>query len=388
MKQFYDAFYTFFDGLPVGVVLLDSHSRIVAVNPAYLELSGLSREEVLDRPCAAVHHAYLYGEAEQSCGCRAGQTPPSSPVLALDLCRNNCPFRDPSKAVVPPTLIWMRHAEGPPRPYYRTYSRLEGEGLLLFLHPVEPLHELVMKSREECSRLSIELSAAANLDRHLVPPRRDQSEGLEYGICSLPYRPVGGDTAEVIARKRGLVFYVADVSGKSLPGAVVLPLLRQLLHEHLDGPQSPGEIISRCNQQLHQLLPSDLFVAATFLFFQNGLLEVVNAGQEPVLLRRTDGSCQQLDLSGPVLGVFEQARFPATPVELEPGEMVATWTDGFGEALAEEGRSPQSLLEGLVDQTLSLAVPRMVEGLHRSDDATLMVVRKLPTHPSAAAAER
>ncbi|MCA9790752.1 MAG: SpoIIE family protein phosphatase [Candidatus Eremiobacteraeota bacterium] len=377
MDRLLDSFHAFFDGLPVGVVLLDSHSRVQAVNPAYLELSGLAREEILERPCAAVHHAYLYGEAEQGCRCRAGHSASSSPVLSVDLCLTACPFQAEDGELARPTLVWMRHGNGSPKPYYRTYSRLEDGGLLLFLHPVEPLHDLVMKSREECSRLSLELSAAASLDRHLVPPRRDQSESLEYGICSLPYRPVGGDTAEVIARQHGLVFYVADVSGKSLPGAVVLPLLRQLLHESLELPESPSEVIGRCNSQLHRLLPSDLFVAATFLFFQNGLLEVVNAGQEPVQLRRRDGTMAQVERAGPVLGVFAETEFPAVPVELQAGDMVAIWSDGFGEALEAAGQNPADMLEWLDDKPLRAAVPGLVEGLNRHDDATLMVVRRV-----------
>ena len=114
-------------------------------------------------------------------------------------------------------------------------------------------------------------------------------------------------------------------------------------------------------------------------------LEFTNAGHNPPLLARTDGSSESLADGGPVLGIFENFDYEQGRVVLRSGDRLALFTDGATEVWDSQGQEfgDDGLLEILRTHltldavALTDAIVRRVTDFSRGDfrdDLTLLVV--------------
>jgi sigma-B regulation protein RsbU (phosphoserine phosphatase) len=117
-------------------------------------------------------------------------------------------------------------------------------------------------------------------------------------------------------------------------------------------------------------------------------LRVANAGQtQPLLLR--GGRCEQLNLVGFPLGIFDDVTYEEWSVILDPGDILVFHSDGLSEAPDAEGRQfgvPRlaALLEthgamgaGELADRLMSEVNEFTEGAPLQDDRTLVVMKVL-----------
>ena len=190
-----------------------------------------------------------------------------------------------------------------------------------------------------------EHTIATQLQDALIPAAPTQIPGME--LASL-YRPalaeagVGGDFLDVFPVKRTdgtgdgtTVLVVADMAGKGLAAAsqvaTVRDMLRCLMYEGL----GVADAITRLNSIL---VDNTLLTGFATLFvgqYEAATRELtyVNCGQEPGLVRRKGtGVVESLLTTGPVLGGFPDVEFEANTIWMEPGDLLALFTDGLTEA--------------------------------------------------------
>jgi len=95
------------------------------------------------------------------------------------------------------------------------------------------------------------------------------------------------------------------------------------------------ELCRRVSKLLFQRTPpakyATSFVASVEL--ANGRLRYTNAGHNPALLVRASGAIERLGSSGVPLGMLPDAPFAAREVDLAPGDLFVTYTDGIVEAV-------------------------------------------------------
>ena len=114
-------------------------------------------------------------------------------------------------------------------------------------------------------------------------------------------------------------------------------------------------------------------------------LTYTNAGHNPPLLVRPDGTAIRLSRGGPVLGVFPQSHFDSGEAELEEGDRLVLFTDGITEARRASGDEfGEERLERIVAAALQvspralsdriLSAAREFSGGAFEDDATLIVI--------------
>ena len=134
------------------------------------------------------------------------------------------------------------------------------------------------------------------------------------------------------------------------------------------------------------------FVTAYYgvLDWRNGVLIFSNAGHNPPLLLRPDGTTDRLSEGGVALGVLEDTRYEERPVAVAPGDVIVLYTDGVSEAENESGEQfgeerieriirsyPQHTARELMQDVVAAVLDWAGEkGL--GDDLTLMIVKKLP----------
>ena len=248
----------------------------------------------------------------------------------------------------------------------------------------------LQSSRRQLARKEAELSFALEVQRALFPRHLPVSNGLEFGAVCIPARGISGDYYDVMQFPDGrLVFAIADISGKGISAAILMANVQALLRTLSETGIPPAEVCKRLNHHLHQVTDESKY--ATFFYAEwkaaERRLSYVNAGHyAPVLLGSLCG--RQLDEGGFPLGLFPGSEFQTGEVSLQPGDLLALYSDGLTEAASKNGeefgeqrlqaeiekRSGESLAEiqaGVLEEVRKWA------GDELEDDMTLLMVRAI-----------
>ncbi len=257
--------------------------------------------------------------------------------------------------------------------------------------------------REAAARTAGELEAARRIQTGMLPrPERVLANETRASLFAhmRPAREVGGDLFDFFYRdQRRLFAVVGDVAGKGLAAALFMAVSKALTKSSsLRGPDNLGNLMEGINIELARDNPDELFVTllAVVLNLDSGRVEYCNAGHEPLMLLRTDGSVEVIDEGGgPPLCVFDYIAYRSASVSLQPGDCLAMVSDGMTEAMSADGDlfgraalgtalQDASRHQATVQQIGQRLLGRVAEfeaGVDPADDQTLLVLRW--TGPSA-----
>ncbi|MBI5570416.1 MAG: SpoIIE family protein phosphatase [Desulfomonile tiedjei] len=268
----------------------------------------------------------------------------------------------------------------------RSFNRLGGE----LTQYVQDYCEAVASTE----RIECELSAAARIQMSLVPHTFPPFPGhgeFEIHALLVPARAVGGDFYDFFFMDEDhLCLVIGDVSGKGVPAAILMAVVKSLIGSAAIRATLPDGILGRVNGQLLQGNDSSMFVSVfcAVLNIRTGRLVYVNAGHNsPVALRNGQEVEEFGRPGGPVLGLFEDAVFRTDVCTLKPGDVLITFTDGLTEACDRDGsffgyeglkrciapradQGVKELVEGILEDVVSFT--RGEPGL---DDIAIMAVR-------------
>jgi hypothetical protein len=257
--------------------------------------------------------------------------------------------------------------------------------------------ELAGRQAETARRIDEELAHGRRLQRSFVSLVAPDVPGYDVASHYEAAREVGGDFFDLFRlRRRGrpLSVVIADVTGKGIAAALLMAFARPLLHAAIDHTPGPAAALERTNRILVEERRSDLFITALCarLDVRTGHLCVANAGHEPPLLVRADGSpITCLVGSGALLGAFVNLDIPEVTADLEPGDLVLLYTDGVTDARSPDGErfdewrlfdAVRSIRDGSAREVVSAvcrAVARFQGPIEPADDITIVAIRRLPT---------
>jgi sigma-B regulation protein RsbU (phosphoserine phosphatase) len=200
---------------------------------------------------------------------------------------------------------------------------------------------------------------------------------------------VGGDYYDFERAGSELYLALGDVSGKGTGAALLMTVLRAAVRGHWD-EEDLGLAVERINRTVAQNTPSNKYI--TFFMArldpETGHLGFVNAGHNPPLLVRADGSSEELSTGGMVLGLFEDISYECGAVDLGAGDVLVIFSDGItetwsptGEEFGEEGALRvilQHRREGAeeIEAAVQHALEEFTEGAGATDDRTLIVLKR------------
>lgn len=263
---------------------------------------------------------------------------------------------------------------------------------------------LIAHAMEKAQRYESEAALARGLQQALLPRRLSQHPLMETTGRYLPGTQgmeVGGDWYDVVAAGDGMALVIGDVQGHGVQSAATMGQLRSAVRAFALGDRSPDEVMSGTNHLLIDL-DAGLFASCCYIRLDpaTGLARAAVAGHPRPLLRGPDGRTQVLDLpGGVVLGVDPQAQYPVAELLVEPGAVLALYTDGLVErpgvdidvgisalrvALARAGAlggRPEGRSLSAVADRLTAAARHMAD---RPDDIALLLAtrRTMPLRPS------
>ncbi len=245
-------------------------------------------------------------------------------------------------------------------------------------------------SRRQLARKEAELSFALEVQQALFPRQLPDTNGLEFAAVCIPARGISGDYYDVMQFPDGrLVFAIADISGKGISAAILMANVQALLRTLSETGIPPAEVCKRLNHHLHQVTDASKF--ATFFYAEwntaERRLRYVNAGHyAPVLLGTSRG--RQLDEGGFPLGMFPRAQFQTGEATLQPGDLLALYSDGITEAASKSGEEfgdgrLQAEIEKHSEKALAEIQAEVLEAVRNwagdepEDDMTLLMVRAI-----------
>jgi len=252
---------------------------------------------------------------------------------------------------------------------------------------------------EVADRLSLknDLEIAREIQQSMLPRAGFKAPGVEAFGMTRPANTVGGDFYDIIPFPDGRVLLaLGDVAGKGSPAALLMALLLAMMRTLIDEGLEGADLVARLNVQIgRHSLPHSRFVTlfVAILNPTTGELTYVNAGQNPPLLRRGNGTYERLRAGGMALGMFENAAYTTGATTLDPGDVLVMYSDGITEA-EDTFDQPfdEAGVQTVVDgngwgsaKELGWALFEAVETHSRErrllDDLTVLALRRLPPLP-------
>jgi len=282
--------------------------------------------------------------------------------------------------------------------------------------------EKLVQEQKQKQRLEGELAIAQEVQAQLYPKLITQLDTLEvHGFCR-PARTVSGDYYDFVSLNSDrLMLAVGDISGKGISAALLMatiysavraysiedvPVLREamtvgagvdraavgsglmLASESRGADVSPATLLALLNHQLYESTPAAKY-ATLFLAIYEGAtrrLTYANGGHLQPILISDDGAAQLLDCGGTAVGLFDNLSFPEATVQLRPGDLLVTYTDGVTEPENDYGEFGEERLIQLVRENRHLPLERITEIVagavadwigeaEQPDDVTLVLAR-------------
>ena len=163
----------------------------------------------------------------------------------------------------------------------------------------------------EQERVRRELELAAEIQRTLLPSPRPLPFPA-HGI-NIPAREVSGDFYDFFTLDDGRIcFNVGDVSGKGMNAALLMAKTAALFRCLGKTVHDPGRLFAIVNEEVCETASRGMFVTMAGGLYDpaTGRVRLVNAGHEPALLRRPDGTYESFPAEAPPLGIVPGGDFP------------------------------------------------------------------------------
>jgi sigma-B regulation protein RsbU (phosphoserine phosphatase) len=195
----------------------------------------------------------------------------------------------------------------------------------------------------EKGRMERELQMARQMQASLLPRETPQVSGWQFAARWQPAREVAGDYYDFVPLADGqLGLVIADVSDKGMAAALFMALTRTIVRACAGRTPSPADGITHANRLICADSSGGMFVSLFYALLDpgKGKLTYVNAGHNPpILCRRGRDPLLELERTGMVLGVLEDARFEQSTIQIGPGDLILMYTDGVTDATDAHGQA-------------------------------------------------
>jgi phosphoserine phosphatase RsbU/P len=214
--------------------------------------------------------------------------------------------------------------------------------------------ELTVELRKK-ERLDRELEIGAEIQERLLPKKFPDIPGLELAACYLNADRVGGDYYDFIPANYDRLtnkstdvsvtnkwsITIGDVMGKGVPAGLIMTMTRGMLRAEVLNGHSPSRIL----QHLNRVMYADLENSSRFvtLFYSEydptaQTLTYTNAAHNPPLYwQAATDRILRLDTQGALIGLEAESRYEEAQVQLQSGDTIIYYTDGFTDAANQDG---------------------------------------------------
>ncbi len=247
-------------------------------------------------------------------------------------------------------------------------------------------------------QLQKEMQVAKEIQKSLLPTEFPKLEG--YGIDAYyeAAKEVGGDYFDFVhVDDDTLGIVVADVSGKGIPGSLVMTMIRTAVRTEARGILNSSEVLSKVNSFVVNDMKKGMFVTVFYAIIdaKRRKINFCCAGHNPLILYR--GSTKKtyflkphgfpIGISLPDMSLFAKS-MEVDSFQLVEDDILIFYTDGITEAMNRKRQMyGEERLLHIIRENASLPVQPLIEkikddvnsfteGFPQSDDITLVVIKE------------
>jgi sigma-B regulation protein RsbU (phosphoserine phosphatase) len=266
---------------------------------------------------------------------------------------------------------------------------IQGEEVLARVATHLSRQHLERALRQSRDRLDQELASAARMQRLILPAAMPLHPIVSFAAYYETSRHAGGDYYDVLPLEGDrFAIMVADVSGHGAPAAIVMAMIRAVLHTFPGEAGDPPAVLHHINRHFRFLWDTAMYATAIYgvLDAGRGTFRVSSAGHPLPLIVRHGHEVAPVALDNVMCLLWnELGDVPCVEQALHAGDRLVFYTDGITErqgqngmydperltaALARVGRqTPAKIVEELVADVAAFA-----GGHEADDDQTLLVV--------------
>lgn len=202
---------------------------------------------------------------------------------------------------------------------------------------------LSRKLQQAYSELDREMKRVGQIQQALLPPTLPDIPGADLAASYKTAARAGGDYYDFFSLAEGRWgIMMADVSGHGPPAAVIMAMLRTMLHTQCTQCMAPGEVLRVLNRALIEQpnLDIGLFVTAFYAIYDPGDRSMLYAcaGHNPPLVVDRAQNVRELDEAQALpLAVDADTDYREARTALSPGDTLILYTDGITEARNRTG---------------------------------------------------
>ena len=250
----------------------------------------------------------------------------------------------------------------------------------------------------EQERLQKEMQVAQEIQQSLLPRNVPELEGYEIGALYRAAKEVGGDYYDFLhVDERTIGVVVADVSGKGVPGSLVMTMIRTALRMEARGNRSASDVMARMNTFVTEDMKKGMFVTMFYVVLDsvNRIVTYASAGHNPMILYRGESDATYflkpkgipVGIDAPDADLFRRT-ISVERLTLQQDDMLVIYTDGITEAMnpgRDQFGEPRLLAAikkygHLTAQEFTEALDREIHeftsGAAQNDDITLVAIKE------------
>ncbi len=257
------------------------------------------------------------------------------------------------------------------------------------------------KNLADQERLQREMKVAQDIQQTLLPMSFPELDGYELGSYYEAAKELGGDYYDFVeVDKDTLGIVVADVSGKGVPGSLVMAMIRQTLRTEARGVKDAATVLTQVNEFVSKDIKKGMFVTVFYLIVDSKRRSInfASAGHNPMILyRNSTKKTYYLNPKGFPIGIqlpdkelFKKS-IESEEIQLAKDDVLLLYTDGITEAMNpnRELFGEERLQKVLRDfghlpvndfvEKLKQAIYSFTEGNPQYDDISLVVIKEKST---------
>ena len=269
-------------------------------------------------------------------------------------------------------------------------EQLELLTLLANMSAVKITNARLLEADQQRARLRQEIATAAEIQRGMLTAGTPALPGWEFDVFLQSCYEVGGDLYDVhVAADGRVTLLLGDVTGKGLGAALLMSSFLASARVLYDTGLGLADLAARLGKLVHASTDSGRFITGFLARLDPaaGTVEYVNAGHPSPCLVGPRGLLE-LESTGVPFGILPDFRYGSSVAQMPPGALLAVFSDGIpeaqkGEEFFDEERLHAALREAAalesiegVRRAVLARVEEFLEGAPRTDDMTLMLIRR------------
>jgi phosphoserine phosphatase RsbU/P len=380
------------DNINSAVLIADENFQIFQVNNFFLELFDSASETVVDKRFGAVSGCVHAITENVPCG----ETSACQHCVLRQSIVQTLLEKVPADRVPLNRVFYINN--NPVKKFMQFSTRFikfYGQKMILVLiYDMTDIEMQKIELQKKQEQLDIDLAAAAEIQKSLLPDVVPNSERIKMAWKFEPSGKIGGDIFNIhYPEKNKIGLYMLDVCGHGVSAALIAVAVSQfftsktnLLREQ-STLQAPGKVLLSLNK-VFPFERFDSFFTIIYMTLDNlsGLLTYSCAGHPPPIIIRTSNQLEILDQHGPVIGAEKNLVYSQEQKQLNTGDKIVLYTDGILELCDKDGEffgkkrffyvlekygrnTPEKLVNAIYSEAKSYC-----DGQEIEDDISILVV--------------